>query len=105
MGRPFIIPGFTTVPGFDLEYELHKHVVEASSEARAQGKHVKSWSEIIRLLEHRGKAVDSVLVHMLPAATVNWVKRLEQATLPPTVAESHTPVLAHWLSVTVDTLP
>lgn len=76
----------TTVPGFDLEDELHKHEVEASSEARAHGKHAE-WSEIIRLLEHRGKAVDSVVVRMLPAATVNWVRGLEQATLPPTVTE------------------
>lgn len=45
MGSPFIIPGFTAVPGFDLEDELQKHVVEASGEARAQSKHVKSWSE------------------------------------------------------------
>lgn len=49
MGRPFIISGCTTVQGFDLEDELHKHVVEARSEARARGKHIKSSSEIIRL--------------------------------------------------------
>lgn len=87
-----MISGCTSVQGFDLEDGLDKHVVEASSEARAWGKHIKI-SEIIRLLEHCSKAVGSVLVHMLPAATVIWVKTLKKALLPPTVAESRTPVL------------
>lgn len=46
MGGPFIISGCATVQSFDLEGELHKHIVEASGETSAWGKHIAGMTSL-----------------------------------------------------------